>query len=82
MRSLQIRRIAGTSLMILAALCLALIALAPIMLGSLGMDIHWTASRELVSRSALIVCLGVLLVIPCTLYWLGFRLRRPRALLY
>lgn len=72
----RIIRNSGTLLMTLAALCFVLLMLAPILIGSLGMDIHWTATREIIPHSALLSCVLALLVIPCALFWLGLRLRR------
>jgi hypothetical protein len=66
-----LRMFVGTLMVLAPLLVMAALPLFGVLLGSLGMDIHWNASRTLGGISAL--CLGIIL---CLSFIIGIRLLR------
>lgn len=71
------RRLFSTLLIGLAAAWFAMIAFVAFLLGSLGMDLHWTASNAIAPHPLLQDL--ALLPIPALSLWFGLRLRRTTA---
>jgi hypothetical protein len=73
-RSHRCTTVVGTMLMLGPVLLLLAMSLLGVVLGSLGMDIHWNGSRLLLC--VIVACLAIAL---CSCFIAGWRLRGQRA---